>query len=149
MKECWIRLINYYYLLIVFLSKILIFGFRWRGDDVLSFHPQKAEWPWRWRKTILFSCSLFSSVPAPMATIATTLTKINLVGFSPPRSSSSRSSFSSARCSPIQQVQVQVLTISTLSMKTHCCFFKLRICFYHLLFSNFLEGWFNNWMRTL
>ncbi|KAA0065015.1 uncharacterized protein E6C27_scaffold82G003390 [Cucumis melo var. makuwa] len=41
-----------------------------------------------------------------MATIATTLTKINLVGFSPPRSSSSRSSFSSARCSPIQQVQV-------------------------------------------
>ncbi|KAE8652171.1 hypothetical protein Csa_022185 [Cucumis sativus] len=40
-----------------------------------------------------------------MATIATTLTKINLVRFSPSRSSSPRSSFNFARCSPIQQVQ--------------------------------------------
>ncbi|KAG7029735.1 hypothetical protein SDJN02_08077 [Cucurbita argyrosperma subsp. argyrosperma] len=41
-----------------------------------------------------------------MATIAMTLTNINLVRISPSRSISSRSSFNPTRCSSIQQVQV-------------------------------------------
>ncbi|XP_038885868.1 uncharacterized protein LOC120076171 [Benincasa hispida] len=41
-----------------------------------------------------------------MATIAVTLTQINLVRISPSQFSSSRSSFNSVRCSSIQQVQV-------------------------------------------